>query len=69
MAVKAGMAVDVLLATVDHHGHGFFAIVERIINQILHARKIGLEPYAYVGPLIFREPSSCGQGVWSVMSP
>ena len=33
--------VDVLLATTDHPGHGLFAIVERVINQILLARRIG----------------------------
>jgi hypothetical protein len=33
--------VDILLATSDHAGHGMFAIVERVINQILLARRIG----------------------------
>jgi hypothetical protein len=37
----AASAVDVLLATSDHAGHGMFAIVERVINQILLARRIG----------------------------
>jgi hypothetical protein len=32
---------DVLLATCDSAGHGMFAIVERVINQILLARRLG----------------------------
>lgn len=41
----AGLAraagADVLLATCDSAGHGMFAIVERVVNQILLARKLG----------------------------
>lgn len=34
----SGAGVDVLLAISDNVGHGLFAIVERVINQVLFAR-------------------------------
>jgi len=32
-------AVDVFVATCDHYGHGLFALVERILNQIMFAKR------------------------------
>jgi len=66
-AVDAG--VDVLLATSDHRGHGFFATIERVLNQLLFAARHKLEPYVFLGPLIFREPAYCGQGTQPYYSP
>lgn len=54
--------VDVLLAVSDHVGHGFFAIVERVANQVLYARASGLEPYVFVGELLFSDTAGCEHG-------
>ena len=40
----AAEGVDVLLAITDNVGHGLFAIVERVVNQVLFALTRGLEP-------------------------
>ena len=51
--------VDVLLAVSDNRGHGLFAIVERVVNQVLYARAHGLEPYVFVGQHVFAEGLTC----------
>ena len=45
MADRAPVAANVLLVVSDNRGHGLFAMVERVANQILYARAIGLEPF------------------------
>ena len=55
-------AADVLLATSDNVGHGLFALVERAANQILLARRLGLEPYVWLGARTFRPLGGCGGG-------
>lgn len=59
-AADAQPPIDVLLATSDHRGHGLFATVERVLNQILFAQEKGLVPYVWLGPLIFAPSRSCG---------
>eukprot|EP00966_Prymnesium_polylepis_P001632 37729-Prymnesium_polylepis.2 len=59
---RQGEPIDVLLATADHYGHGFFAIVERVVNQVLYARWAGLEPFVFVGERSFADLASCQQG-------
>lgn len=54
--------VDVLLAHSDNAGHGLFAMVERIINQILYARASGLVPFVFIGEHIFAEGRACEHG-------
>lgn len=54
--------IDVLLAVSDNAGHGLFATVERVINQVLYARAKGLEPFVYVGELAFAEGTACEHG-------
>ena len=34
LTTARGPFADVLVATADHFGHGFFAIVERVVNQV-----------------------------------
>ena len=51
-----------LLAVSDNAGHGLFATVERVINQVLYARAKGLEPFVYVGELAFAEGTACEHG-------
>lgn len=53
---------DVLLVTSDNRGHGLFATVERVLNQLLYARAAGLEPYVYIGEFIFSEGTGCEHG-------
>ena len=60
-APRAG-GIDVLLAVSDNAGHGLFATVERVINQVLYARAHGLEPFVYVGELAFAEGHACEHG-------
>ena len=48
-AADSSTGVDVLLVVSDNAGHGLFATVERVINQVLHARALGLEPYVFLG--------------------
>ena len=55
--------VDVLLATSDHFGHGVFALVQRVLNQISLARMHGLEPAVFLGERTFMEPQACEYGV------
>jgi hypothetical protein len=57
-----GTTVDVLLAGSDNRGHGLFAIVERVINQVLFARAVGLEPYVFVGEYVLADTRSCEHG-------
>jgi hypothetical protein len=54
--------VDVLLATSDHFGHGVFAMVQRILNQIHLARRHRLEPAVFIGERTFMEPQACEYG-------
>ena len=54
--------VDVLLATSDNAGHGLFAMVERVINQILYARVHGLTPAVWAGEHVMAEGRACQQG-------
>jgi len=61
-ASAARGGIDVLLAVSDNAGHGLFATVERVINQVLYARAKGLEPFVYVGELVFAEGTSCEHG-------
>ena len=61
--------VDVLLAVSDNAGHGLFATVERVINQVLYARAKGLEPFVYVGELVFAEGTSCEHGPQPYFDP
>mmetsp|Transcript_58688 Transcript_58688/g.134612 ORF Transcript_58688/g.134612 Transcript_58688/m.134612 type:complete len:182 (+) Transcript_58688:394-939(+) len=61
--------VDVLIATSDSSGHGLFAIIERIINQLIHAKQHALSPFVFVGPVVFREPSFCAAGLQPYYSP
>ena len=55
-------AADVLLASSDNRGHGLFAMVERVINQILFARANSLVPYVYIGEYVFAEGRACEHG-------
>ena len=55
-------AADVLLVASDNRGHGLFAMVERVANQILFARSIGLEPYVFIGEHVFAEGRTCEHG-------
>ena len=48
-AADSSTGIDVLLVVSDNAGHGLFATVERVINQVLHARALGLEPYVFLG--------------------
>ena len=48
--------VNVLLATSDHFGHGLFAMVQRVLNQVHLARREGLEPAVFLGERTFMEP-------------
>jgi len=52
----------VLLATCDHFGHGMFAIVQRVLNQIHYARRFHLEPAVFLGETTFMEPQACELG-------
>ena len=61
-ASRSGRVVDVLLAVSDNAGHGLFATVERVINQVLYARAHGLEPYVYVGERAFADGMACEHG-------
>lgn len=63
LTTARGPFIDVLVATADHFGHGFFAIVERVVNQVLYARWAGLEPYVFVGERAFADSRSCQQGL------
>ena len=58
-----------LLAVSDNAGHGLFATVERVINQVLYARAKGLEPFVYVGELVFAEGTSCEHGPQPYFDP
>lgn len=60
--LTARIGSDVLLVVSDHHGHGFFAMVERVANQLLFARHTGLVPFVYVGELVFAAVSGCEFG-------
>ena len=60
-SVRGG--VDVLLATSDHFGHGVFALVQRVLNQIHLARSHGLEPAVFLGERTFMEPQACEYGI------
>ena len=55
---------DVLLVHSDNRGHGLFAMVERVANQILFARTAGLEPYVYIGEYVFAEVGHASMGAW-----
>ena len=61
--------VDVLLAVTDNAGHGLFAIVERVVNQVLFARAMGLEPYVFVGEHVFAEGRACEHGAVPYHAP
>lgn len=50
----AASGVDVLLVVSDNTGHGLFASVERVINQVLFAQAKGLEPYVFLGAPAWR---------------
>jgi hypothetical protein len=56
LPLASGKAVDVFIATSDHFGHGLFALVARVLNQVHLARKLGLEPYVHIGSFSFTEP-------------
>ena len=58
-----GQPIDVLLATSDHFGHGVFAMVQRVLNQVHMARRLRLEPAVYLGERTFMEPQACEFGV------
>lgn len=57
------IGIDVLLATSDHFGHGLFAMVQRVLNQIDFARRRGLEPAVFLGERTFMEPQACEYGI------
>lgn len=61
-AKQALPPVDVLLAVTDHYGHGLFALVQRVLNQVHLARRLGLEPAVFVGPRTWMEPQACEYG-------
>ena len=61
--LPSARGVNVLLATSDHFGHGVFALVQRVINQIHLARRNGLEPAVFIGERTFMEPQACESGV------
>lgn len=48
--------IHVLLATSDHFGHGLFALVQRVLNQIHFARSMKFEPHVFLGEYTFMEP-------------
>ena len=54
--------VDVLLATSDHFGHGVFALVQRVLNQIHYANSLDLVPAVFLGERTFMEPQACEYG-------
>lgn len=56
IGIGGGGGVHVLLATSDHFGHGLFAMVQRVLNQIHLARREGLEPAVFLGERTFMEP-------------
>jgi len=60
---RASRTVDVLVSTSDHHGHGLFALVQRVLNQVVLAQKLGLEPYVFLGRHTFVEPQACEYGM------
>lgn len=60
---KGTGSVDVLLATSDHFGHGVFALVQRVLNQIHLGRSLGLEVAVFLGERTFMEPQACEYGV------
>jgi len=53
----------VLLATSDHFGHGLFALVQRVLNQVYLARRNGMEPAVFLGERTFMELQACEYGV------
>ena len=56
-AVRGG--IDIYVATSDHSGHGLFALLERVLNQLHHARQLGMEPFVFLGAYSFMEPQAC----------
>lgn len=55
-------AVDVLLAVSECEGHGLFAQVERILNQLRYADSRGLLPAVYLGERVFTSLDDCLAG-------
>lgn len=55
-------SADVLLVHTDHFQHGLFAMVERVVNQVLFARASHLEPYVFIGEHVLMPGSSCEHG-------
>ena len=47
-------SVSVLLVSSDHNNHGFFAQVERVLNQLHLADTLGLVPSVYLGRKVRR---------------
>ena len=61
--------VDVLLATSDHFGHGLFAMVQRVLNQIHLALEHGLEPAVFLGERTFMCATSLGPSAHQPCNP
>lgn len=54
--------VHVLLATSDHFGHGVFALVQRVLNQVYLARSLHMQPAVFLGERTFMELQACEYG-------
>ena len=59
---SAASGRSVLLVHSDNRGHGLFAMVERVANQILYARAVGLDPYVFIGEYVFAQGRACEHG-------
>ena len=55
-------SVSVLLVGSDHNNHGFFAQVERVLNQLHLADTLGLLPSVFLGRKVAAAPDACGIG-------
>jgi len=58
----ASSSLSVLLVSSDHNNHGFFAQVERVLNQLHTADTLGLVPFVYLGRKVAAAPDACGIG-------
>jgi hypothetical protein len=58
----AAGGVDVLLIVSECYGHGLFAQVERVLNQLRYAARRGLVPVAYLGEQVFTSADDCLSG-------
>ena len=61
-SVADDAVANVLLVSSDHNNHGLFAQVERVLNQLHLAEKLGLTPFVFLGRKVVAPPWSCAVG-------